>query len=443
MRSMRTIVMPVLLSMMSAWPASLQSQQSSGPVVLRNIRVVDGTGSTALTNQTIVIEGANISAVGDNSRVQIPRGAQDLDLAGHTALPGLVLLHEHLMFMVDDQFSHALPFSAPRLYLAFGVTTLRTAGTDHPYVEINLKRAIERGDVPGPEIHLTSPYFNGPGSGILSEITLSDPEEARASVRYWAAQGVRWFKVYTHITRPVLEAIVDEAHKHQARVTGHLQSASCADAVDAGIDNIEHSWFSCLIDLRPSGAGDSRDARVNALIPKLVKAHVTLTATPVDWVRSLSERELDVLHPAARESYLKMRALVGKPGAPPAPPRGEGPLSLRFVKAGGRLVLGSDPCCGFSLPGFASHDAVKLLVEAGFTPVEAIRIATLEGAKFLGVDDRIGTIARGKEADLLIVRGDPSTNIQDLSNVSHVFANGKLHDPQALLSAVTGQVGWR
>ncbi len=106
-------------------------------------------------------------------------------------------------------------------------------------------------------------------------------------------------------------------------------------------------------------------------------------------------------------------------------------------------VLGCDPCCGFSLPGFASHDAVKLLVEAGFTPLDAIRIATLEGAKFLDVEDRVGSIAQGKEADLLIVRGDPSTNIQDLSNVSHVFANGKLHDPQALLSAVTGQVGWR
>jgi Amidohydrolase family len=244
-------------------------------------------------------------------------------------------------------------------------------------------------------------------------------------------------------SRPVLEAIVDEAHKHQARVTGDLQSMSCVDAADAGIDNIEHSWGSCLGDLRPSGAGDSRDARANALFLKLVKAHVTLTATPVDRVRSLSERELEVLHPDARESYRKMRALVGTPGAPPAPPRGEGPLSLRFVKAGGRLVLGSDSGSGFGIPGFASHEAVKLLVEAGFTPLDAIRIATFEGAKFLGIDDRVGSIARGKEADLLIVRGDPSTNIQDLSNVSHVFANGKLHDPQALLSAVTGQFGWR
>ena len=440
---MRTIVVPVLLSMMAAWSASLQSQQSSGPVVLRNIRVVDGTGSVASTNQTIVIEDGKISAVGDRSRVQIPRGAQGLDLAGHTAVPGLVLLHEHLFFMVNDQVSHAVPFSAPRLYLAFGVTTIRTAGTDHPYLEINLKGAIDHGEVPGPEIHLTSPYFNGPGSGFLSEITLSDPEEARAAVRYWAAQGFRWFKVYTHVSRPVLEAIVDEAHKHRARVTGHLQSVSCADAADADIDNVEHSWFSCLADLRPSGAGDSRDARANALFLKLVKAHVTLTATPVDRVRSLSERELEVLHPAARESYRKMRALVGTPGAPPAPPRGEGPLSLRFVKAGGRLVLGSDSGAGFGIPGFASHEAVKLLVEAGFTPLDAIRIATFEGAKFLGIDDRVGSIARGKEADLLIVRGDPSTNVQDLSNVSHVFANGKLHDPQALLSAVTGQFGWR
>ena len=131
---MRSIVGPVLLSVMSAWSALLQSQQSSGPMVLRNIRVVNGPGSVALTNQTIVIEGAKISAVGDSSRVQIPPGAQELDLAGHTALPGLVLLHEHLMFMVNEQFSQALPFSAPRLYLAFGVTTLRTAGNDRPTV---------------------------------------------------------------------------------------------------------------------------------------------------------------------------------------------------------------------------------------------------------------------------------------------------------------------
>jgi imidazolonepropionase-like amidohydrolase len=150
-----------------------------------------------------------------------------------------------------------------------------------------------------------------------------------------------------------------------------------------------------------------------------------------------------VLHPAAREAYAQTRALAGKPGLPPPPPRGEGPLSLRFVKAGGRLVLGSDPCCGSSIPGFASHDAVKLLVEAGFTPLDAIRVATQQGARLLGVDDRVGTIAPGKEADLLITRGNPAANIQDISNVVHVFANGKHYDPAALLTEVRGQVGWR
>jgi hypothetical protein len=130
----RAIVGLVLLSMMSDWSASLQSQQSSGPIVLRNIRVVDGTGSVALPDQTIVIHGAQISAVGDSSRVQIPPGAKELDLAGHTALPGLVLLHEHLFFMVNEQFSHALPFSAPRLYLAFQDSrrTMRSSFSSRP-----------------------------------------------------------------------------------------------------------------------------------------------------------------------------------------------------------------------------------------------------------------------------------------------------------------------
>lgn len=136
----------------------------------------------------MVIQGPRIVAVGASDVVNVPLGAKELDLAGHTVLPGLVMMHEHMIYMVNGQFSHSLPFSAPRLYVAFGVTTIRTAGTDHPYVEKNLKRAIDRGEVPGPEIHLTSPYLNGPG-GLLSDVIVTEPEEARRSVRYWAAEG--------------------------------------------------------------------------------------------------------------------------------------------------------------------------------------------------------------------------------------------------------------
>lgn len=436
----RTFLIDVLL-LLAVSSAAPRSQEPTA-VVLRNVRVVDGTGSPPSSNQTVVILGPRIVAVGATGTVDVPPGAKELDLAGHTVLPGLVMMHEHMIYMVNGEFSHSVPFSAPRLYLAFGVTTIRTAGTDHPYVEKNLKRTIDRGEVPGPEIHLTSPYFNGPG-GLFSDIIVTQPDEARRSVRYWAAEGFRWFKVHDRITRSVLEAIIDEAHKHQARVTGHLQSIGCLDAVELGIDNIEHSWSSCRSDLRVTAPPDSGDARAETLFRRLVKAHVTVTATPVDWVRPLSDRELDVLHPAAREAYAQTRALAGKPGLPPPPQRGEGPLSLRFVKAGGSLVLGSDPCCGSSIPGFASHDAVKLLVEAGFTPLDAIRVATQQGATFLGVDDRVGTIAAGKEADVFIVRGNPAANIQDISNVVHVFANGKHYDPAELLAEARGQLGWR
>jgi imidazolonepropionase-like amidohydrolase len=437
---MRTFLIGVL-SIVALSSASPRLQEPTA-IVLRNVRVIDGTGSPPSANQTVLIQGQRILAVGATGAVNVPSGAQELDLAGHTVLPGLVMMHEHMFYVVNDEFSHALPFSAPRLYLALGVTTIRTAGTDHPYVEKNLKRAIDRGESPGPEIHLTSPYFNGPGA-LLTGIIAAEPDEARRSVRYWAAEGFRWFKVHDTITRPVLEAVIDEAHKHEARVTGHLQSVGCLEAVELGIDNIEHSWFSCRSDLEASEPSDSRAARAEALFQKLVKARVTVTATPVDYVRPLSDRELEALHPAAREAYAQARALAGKPGQPPPPPRGEGPLSLRFVKAGGRLVLGSDPCCGSTIPGFAAHDAVKLLVEAGFTPLEAIRVATQQGAVFLGVDDRVGTIAPGKEADLLIARGNPAADIQDISNVVHVFANGKRYDPAALLAEVRGQVGWR
>jgi imidazolonepropionase-like amidohydrolase len=433
-----------LLVTVSTASVPFHAQTDGKAVVLRNLRVIDGTGSPPALNQTIVIEGARLSAVGDASQVKGPAGATELDLTGRTALPGLVMMHEHLIYMVGLEFSHALPFSAPRLYLAFGITTIRTAGTDHPYLETNLKRAIERGDVPGPEIHLTSPYFNGPGSPTLGDLTVSDPDQARASVRYWAAQGISWFKVYTHISKPVLAAVIDEAHKLGARVTGHLESVSCADAAELGIDNIEHSWGSCRGDLQ--GPSETRAARAEPLMRKLIAARVTLTSTPVDLARPLTDQELSVLHPAARDSYLRLLLRRGQPpppGAPSLPPRGEGPLTLQFVKAGGRIVLGSDPCCDGLIPGFASHNAIKLLAEAGFTPLDAIRIATLEGARFLGIADRVGTIAVGKEADLLIVRGDPATNIQDLSNVERVYANGKAYDPQALLSEVRGQVGWR
>jgi imidazolonepropionase-like amidohydrolase len=411
---------------------------------LRNVRVIDGTGAPAKENQTLLIDGANIRAVGATGTITIPEGARMLDLSGRTVLPGLVMLHEHVHYGKE----HAEPLTSPRLFLAFGVTTIRTAGTDHPYFDLNLKRKIAQGVIPGPEMHVTSQFLNGEGSRHLGDKIVRDADDARRTVRYWAAEGVTSFKVYRHITKAALAVIIDEAHSLNLPVMGHLESVSCREAVELGIDYIEHGFGSCRSDLTSDG-GQSGTANVvsreQALIQKLVDSRVVLTITPIDRGRPLTPRELEVLHPGQREKYLTQQEDL-RSGTKKVDPRGIHPLVLRFAKAGGRMALGSDPgCCGgyAQIPGFTNHEAVKMLVEAGFNPVEAIRIATLNGATFLGIQERTGSIAAGKEADLLVVRGDPSLSIADIGSVDMVFADGVAYDPNALLSAVKGLVGWQ
>jgi imidazolonepropionase-like amidohydrolase len=413
-------------------------------VALTNARIIDGTGAPPREGQTLVIERGKIVAVGNNADLKVS-GARTVDLKGRTVLPGLVMLHEHLIYAASGDFTHAQPFSAPRLYLAFGVTTIRTAGTDHPYVELNLKRKIDTGQVPGPEMFITSPFLNGPGAQFLGEKIVRDPEDARRAVRYWAAEGVTSFKVYRRISREALAAIIDEAHRLGLPVTAHLESVTCREAAELGIDNLEHAFGPCTRRTADNLGTDANGPKAQALIRLLVERKVVLTFTPIE--RSpLSDRELELLHPHVRERYLHSRS-AALPSTDPKGARVALParLTLMFARAGGRLVLGSDPlCCDpLRMAGVSNHDAIKLAVKTGFTPLEVIRMATLEGASFLRIQDRTGSIGVGKEADLLVVRGDPSAHIEDIDNVEMIFANGVAYDPQALLSRVKGMVGWQ
>jgi len=161
-------------------------------VALAHVRVVDGAGGPPLEDQTIVIRGGKIAAVTPAGQAQVPAGARTLDLSGHTVIPGIVGMHDHTFYTTSGR-SVQLQFSAPRLYLATGVTTIRTTGGTSPYHEINMKRGIDRGETPGPRIHLTGPYLTGPG-GSPTMAQVSTPEEARRIVNYWADEGVTWFK---------------------------------------------------------------------------------------------------------------------------------------------------------------------------------------------------------------------------------------------------------
>ena len=440
---------------------------SDSIVALTNVRVIDGTGGPARTGQTLVLKSGVIQAVGSVSEVTVPPGARTLDLDGRTVMPGYVMLHEHLFYPSGGgAIYNEQGYSFPRLYLAGGVTTMRTGGNMAGYADINIKRAIDAGTMLGPAIDVTAPYLEGPGLPIPQVKALRDPDDARKMVAYWADEGATSFKAYMNISRAALGAAIDEAHKRGLKVTGHLCSITFREAAALGIDDLEHGFVVAsdfVPDKKPDecpttpftvqrsiASLDVNGAPVRDLIAELVKRRVAITSTLTifeTFVRArpgASTHALEAMLPEARRQYEQSRA-----GIPPVIDslftvvlRKEMQLEKMFADAGGLLVVGTDPT-GFGgvVAGYSNQRAVELLVEAGFTPLEAIRIATLNGARYLGREARIGSIAVGKQADLVVVRGDPSTSIGDVKNVELVFKQGVGYDSPKIFASVKGRVG--
>jgi Amidohydrolase family len=433
-------------------------------VALQHVRVVDGTGKAPLDDQTVLIESGKITSVGPSSAAQVPAGVRALDLSGHTVIPGIVGMHDHTFYTTRGR-SVQLQFSAPRLYLANGVTTVRTTGGTSPYHEINMKKSIERGETPGPRIHLTGPYLTGPG-GAATMAQIGSTEEARRIVNYWADEGVTWFKAYTDISREVLRAAIVAAHKRGLKFTGHLCSVSFREAVALGIDNLEHGLFTnsdfvpnrtpdhCSPEMRTSILKISMDGpEIQQTIREMVAGKVAMSSTLAVYELSypdrppLEDRVLDALSPEAREEYLAARKEMSERAAQSTMPelfRRSQAFERAFVKAGGLLGAGVDPTgVGGALPGFGDQRNFELLIEAGFTPVEAIQIMTYNGARILGVDKELGSIAAGKIADLVLIRGDPIARPAEIRQTTIVFKDGVGYDSAKIIASVKGLVGIR
>ncbi|HEV2860589.1 MAG TPA: amidohydrolase family protein [Pyrinomonadaceae bacterium] len=445
-------------------------------VALAHVRVVDGTGAAPREDQTIVIVGGRVQSIEASAAAKVPEGARVLDLTGYTVLPGLVGMHNHMFFPVGGQppmYSN-MGTSFPRLYLALGVTTIRTAGSVAPYTDLEIKRLIDSGRMLGPKMHVTAPYLEGSGAFTPVMHQLSGPEDARRMVGFWADAGATSFKAYMNITRAELRAAVEEAHKRGLKVTGHLCSVGYREAAEIGIDNLEHGLFAdseFVPDKKPDQCpqGGAVPASLRQLdlgspaaretIRTLVAKNVAITSTlPVFEAAGaplaqsgvgaagalLNPRVLAVMSVDARVRYLQARARV--PGGPEyvALLRKAMEFERAFVQAGGLLVAGLDPTGnGGVVAGFGDLREVELLVEAGFTPVEAIKIATLNGAKLLGEDSRVGSVAVGKQADLMVVRGNPAADISDIEKVEIVFKDGVGYDSEKLIQSVQGLVGIR
>ena len=197
-------------------------------VLLQHVRIVDGTGAAPMEDQAILISGGKISIVGPVAAVTVPTGTKTLDLTGYTVLPGLVGMHNHLFFPMggNPPIYSSMGISFPRLYLALGVTTIRTTGSVAPYTDLEIKRLIDTGKMIGPKMDVTAPYFEGEGSFTPVMHTLKGAEDARRMVNYWADLGATSFKAYMNITRDELRVVVEEAHKRKLKVTGHLCSVT-------------------------------------------------------------------------------------------------------------------------------------------------------------------------------------------------------------------------
>jgi imidazolonepropionase-like amidohydrolase len=478
----------LLASLLVAAITVAQTQKASGatefvsvdtPVfVLDHVRVIDGTGTQAKEDQAIVIANGKIRFIGTDESAEIPPGAQRMDRSGYTVIPGLVGMHDHLYYTnsyalqgVDGKigepglFIAEIPYTAPRLYLAAGVTTIRTTGSLEPYTDLKVKSRIDANLMPGPSIDVTAPYLEGAPTRFAQMHELTGSDDAKRMVDYWAAEGMTSYKAYTNITRDELRVAIQQAHAHKLKLTGHLCSVTWPEAVTLGIDDFEHGPVFTDTefvadkqpDVCPASGGSSswakqdvNGAQVQEMIRNLVSHHVAVTSTlPVYEAGApgrppLQQRTLDAMSAESAQSYLTARAKVPLDSPRTALLRKEMDFEVAFVKAGGLLLAGPDPTGnGGVLPGFGDQREMELLVEAGFTPVEAIHIATENGALYLGRQDQIGTLAPGKQADLVLIKGDPLKRIEEIENVETVFKAGIGYDSKKLIDSVQRQVGIR
>ncbi len=436
-------------------------------VLLTNARIVDGTGVSAVERHSILIRDGKIVSIAPDGVLLVPKNSEIIDLAGKTVLPGFVMLHEHMFYNASDPdwfIQSTQPVIFPRLYLAAGVTTARTAGSFEPYTDLKVKQYIGSGRLVGPNFDTSAPFVEGAPAQFLQAPEIETVDEAVTFVNYWADQGMTSFKAYMNVTNDVLGAAIEQAHSRGLKVAGHLCSVTYGEASDLGIDNLEHG-FLLATDFVEGREKDKcggfplarfmelelESTEVQALMDKLIKNKTAITSTLAVLARISAtvnppnSAAIDALGHGAKAHYLGnhaqgyARALDNDIWERAV--RKEMAWEKAFADKGGLIVTGSDTTgIGGTVAGFANHELLKLLVEAGFTPIEAIKISTLNGAISMGREAAIGTVSVGKNADLIIIDGKPDLDISDITKVVTVFKDGIGYDSAKLIESSKGRV---
>jgi imidazolonepropionase-like amidohydrolase len=416
--------------------------------------VIDGTGAEPHQGWTVLIRDSLIAAAGPD--VEVPGGAEVQDISGKTVVPGLIDMHGHMYALRENQF-----IAYPSLYLAGGVTTVFSPGDFDPQGMTALRDRVAQGAVVGPRILTAGPYFDTYPSAVPWIGGVSTLEEARALFTAWRDR-IDAVKVYSSATEELIGFIIEQAHAAGLKVTGHLGGPTTTlRAIELGIDGLEHGIFAVaeIGDVPQYGPVNERycslaevdldGPAVESLIGAIVEEGVWVTPTIVTMAgihpdfRPPTPDAMDYLSDDFRSRMEAMPAYLNDVGAACLDRALE--LQLEFVRRvherDGLVVTGTDPVSPVLTPGYALHAEMAYLVEAGLTPLEAISAATRNGAMALGLLNEIGVIQPGHRADLVIVEGEPATDIAAIGNTVAVFKDGIRFDPQALRHAVMGMIG--
>jgi len=378
-------------------------------------RLIDATGEPPIARSTVVVRNGRIEAAGPADTTNVPRGVPTVDVAGKTILPGLWDMHAHIGFAEWGP-----------VYLASGVTTARDMGGEFDVVT-QLRDAWNNGTALGPRL-LMAGLVDGPGPGSFGHVTAANPDEGRAAVKRYRDAGFQQMKLYSLLDRPTVAAIIDAAHAAGMTVTGHIpQGLTMREVVEMGMDNIAH------LTVRDAPGSDALRDTIAFL-----KQHGTVIDPTLSWNELLGRSAgtpIAAFIPRVEHVAPPLRRMLDSASGgavTPAQAHERIARSLQIVKAlhdaGVPIVAGTDK----GVPGVSLAREIELYVEAGMSPLDAIRAATAVPAKVMGLADDTGTIRPGLRADLIVVDGNPLERMADIEKVVFVSTNGLLYEPTSL-----------
>ncbi len=474
MKNILSIILIIFVSQIS-----IQAQEISDKVAdyilyqdsivgIKNATLIDGTGEPVKYNQDIIIRNNKIISIEKTGKVSIPENAKIIDGTGKTIIPGLIMMHEHLLhgMSIDGNYSiREMPYTFPQLYLAGGVTTMRTAGGIEVNTDLNIKNMIDQGRLLGPSIDVSTPLIERAGTldATVPQLpSLYANESIENWLNYWFAKGVTSVKVYNNVTKDDLRKILDFSHAKNIKVTGHLCSITYREAAEMGIDNLEHGFNvatdfvtgklenQCVNATQSLMNLDENDPRLISLMKILIEKGITLTYTP-NIREPNTNREVI---PGGGDEALAPHLLKHFKASHDKAVNTQGDsLKLiafkkemkrikKFHSLNGKLIVGTDPTgSGKTIPGYANQRLIELLVETGFSIEEAIKLSTMNGAVYMGIEKETGSIEVGKKADLVLMDGDLSENISNIRKMEIVFKNGTGYDSQKIFDSVKGKIG--